>query len=317
MLGLVIMITGIITFVINDYMNKQLRTQIRHTVYYPGVTLNNFENITFINNQSHICRDDGIRSTFVVVVATQASRRELRHYVRDTWGSVRKYRSMTIHVVFFAGLSFSSHEDQKLHSDADKYRDIVITNQKDIYHHLTEKSVMMLKWANEFCNKARFILKTDDDCFNNLPKYVDFVLHSSLPMEFIGGNCIYDRKPHRLKKDKYYVSKESYPNTYYPGYCMGAAYIISRQAAIKIIKVSKYVKYVFIEDIYITGYCREAAEVSIISLSGIFMNNIRISQKLNCGFFDGVLTLHAMHPWWWQRAWKVIDPEKGLCNKLA
>ena len=40
---------------------------------------------------------------------------------------------------------------------------------QDSYHNLTLKTVMGLKWMSIFCPHAKFILKTDDDIYVNVP----------------------------------------------------------------------------------------------------------------------------------------------------
>ncbi len=285
-------------------------TQIHEAVYHPGVTLNTFEDITFINNQSHICKDEKDRDMLLVVVSTQSSKREVRSYVRLTWGSIKRYRSMTIKVVFFVGLTFSTTDDYNLYSESKLYRDIVIINQKETFYHLTEKSVTMLRWATEFCSKARFILKTEDHYFNNLPKYVDFLSLSLLPVEFVGGNCIYDWNLVRLVRYQLFTFKEPYLNDYYPEYCVGAAYIISMQAAMNIINISKHVVYEFSEDLFITGYCRQSARIATISMSGILPTHVSLTS---CEFLVKVLTMNDIHPSKWQYIWGMIEPQVGMC----
>ena len=40
---------------------------------------------------------------------------------------------------------------------------------QDIYYNLTLKTVMGLKWTSIYCNQAKYIMKTDDDIFVNIP----------------------------------------------------------------------------------------------------------------------------------------------------
>ena len=40
---------------------------------------------------------------------------------------------------------------------------------QDIYYNLTLKTVMGLKWTSIYCNQAKYIMKTDDDIFVNVP----------------------------------------------------------------------------------------------------------------------------------------------------
>ena len=57
-------------------------------------------------------------------------------------------------------------------------RPIQLAFFQDSYHNLTLKTVMGLKWVKDHCSQARFVMKTDDDIFVNLPK-----LHKALLAE--------------------------------------------------------------------------------------------------------------------------------------
>ena len=47
--------------------------------------------------------------------------------------------------------------------------DIIQEDFVDSYMNLTLKTIMGIKWAQNYCSKASFILKTDDDIFVNIP----------------------------------------------------------------------------------------------------------------------------------------------------
>ena len=40
---------------------------------------------------------------------------------------------------------------------------------QDIYYNLTLKTVMGLKWSSIYCSQAKYVMKTDDDIFVNVP----------------------------------------------------------------------------------------------------------------------------------------------------
>ena len=46
---------------------------------------------------------------------------------------------------------------------------IILFFFQDTYQNLTIKTVMGLKWMSIFCPKAKYVLKTDDDIFVNIP----------------------------------------------------------------------------------------------------------------------------------------------------
>ncbi len=55
---------------------------------------------------------------------------------------------------------------------------------------LTYKTIMGLKWASTFCACAKFVMKTDDDMFVNVPNILDAVKDNALALQTsVGGAC--------------------------------------------------------------------------------------------------------------------------------
>ncbi len=59
--------------------------------------------------------------------------------------------------------------------------------------------------------------------------------------------------PRRDKSDKWYVSREEYPDDTYPPWCEGFAYITKPTLTRKLYQASLRVKYYWIDDVYVTG----------------------------------------------------------------
>lgn len=51
--------------------------------------------------------------------------------------------------------------------EAEQYGDIVQEDFLDTYRNLTYKGIAALKWIDQLCPHARWVLKTDDDIFVN------------------------------------------------------------------------------------------------------------------------------------------------------
>lgn len=52
--------------------------------------------------------------------------------------------------------------------------------------------MMGLKWVRQFCQQARYILKTDDDAFNVPQRFIDYLIgiESARSVDrFLGGYC--------------------------------------------------------------------------------------------------------------------------------
>jgi hypothetical protein len=78
-----------------------------------------------------------------------------------------------------------------------------------------------MKWSRTYSNNTRFFLKVDDDMLINtfailpyLDAYTDPV-NSLLCLDNAHSKVIRD------KDSKWYITKEQYPDEYYPPYCNG------------------------------------------------------------------------------------------------
>lgn len=86
--------------------------------------------------------------------------------IRSTWGNCSSL-NYTCRLVFFVGLPRKEGVEEAIQVEADKYKDVVQEDFLDDYHNLTHKAIGAMRWISEFCFKARFIVKADDDVFVN------------------------------------------------------------------------------------------------------------------------------------------------------
>ena len=89
--------------------------------------------------------------------------------------------------------------------------------------------ITMMQWAVTFCPNALVILKVDEEMFVNLPSLVDHLLNLKEYLEDIYlGRVIHQDTPNRDPNSQEFVPFSEYREKYYPGYCSGEAFIISR-----------------------------------------------------------------------------------------
>jgi len=161
----------------------------------------------------------------------------------------------------------------------------------DNYRWLTNKTMVGLQWAQKFCPTASFILKTDDDGFNVPQRFVDYLLGVEAD-QFIGGYC-FTVMPDRRESSKFYVPYSMYPDKYYPTYCSGPAYVLSRSTAARILSVSVDVAFLPMEDVFIAGVCRVAADLPYTQVVGVLEDR---SQMTRCGLATWVKNGHNIYP---------------------
>ena len=119
--------------------------------------------------------------------------------------------------------------------------DIVIENFLDTYSNLTLKSIFMLKWLNDRCSNAKFVLKVDDDVFvnpENLMKMLNSTTFHTAKLDSpekksetvnyaLIGKTMIDIKPERRSVHRWYIPRSVYPYDTFPPYLIGFSYLFS------------------------------------------------------------------------------------------
>ena len=55
------------------------------------------------------------------------------------------------------------------------FGDLIVAESQDTYNNLTLKTMAIMEWVSTYCNKAGYVLKTDDDMFINVPNLFHFI----------------------------------------------------------------------------------------------------------------------------------------------
>lgn len=157
----------------------------------------------------------------------------------------------------------------KLQQESQQHGDIVAGNFNDSYRHLTVKHLAAYLWVLNHCSHAKYILKADDDAFIDIFQLFEFLLRTfgKDPEAALICNVFPEgTKPVRgtdVLGKKWAVTYEEYPNKEYPKYCGGLAYLATPNVIREIYRMSRKVgnKYLWIDDVYVTGILRELAHV--------------------------------------------------------
>jgi len=182
----------------------------------------------------------------------------------------------------------------------------------DGYRWLTNKTVVGLHWAQTFCPTAKFILKTDDDGFNVPQRFIDYLLAVGAD-RFVGGYC-FTVMPDRRVSSKFYVPYSMYPDQYYPTYCSGPGYVMSRSAAASILSVSADVAFLPMEDVFVTGACRVATGMAYTQLVGVVEDH---RQMTRCGLATWVKNGHNVYPLATPKLWRRAADADSLVDCSA
>ncbi|KAJ8950405.1 hypothetical protein NQ314_007945 [Rhamnusium bicolor] len=126
-----------------------------------------------VDVNSQICPDLGKNIKLLIAVTSAPSHESARLAVRETWGhfAIRK----DIAIAFMLGATSNKTLNDKIDKEQELYGDIIRGKFIDTYDNLTLKTISMLEWVDNYCPKASFVLKTDDDMFINVSRLLAFI----------------------------------------------------------------------------------------------------------------------------------------------
>jgi hypothetical protein len=180
-----------------------------------------------------------------------------RLLLRQTWMRPSLY-DLPVRFAFFVGLrSNDSTINQAVQLESDHFQDVIQAEFEDSYKNLSLKSLSALHWITVNCNWTRYVLKTDDDAYVNMRA----LLRHLKDIDSAGGLkprrlilCRIWKDMHVLRDDiKWGVSREEFPGDFYPAYCSGIAWVMTRDMIVAMDRIANRVKRFWIDDVYITG----------------------------------------------------------------
>ncbi|XP_046370302.2 beta-1,3-galactosyltransferase 5-like [Haliotis rufescens] len=228
----------------------------------------------------------------LVFVLSVVKDREKRSSIRNTWGRVDNTWPLvnfgrSVKVVFLFGVAPTPEENLELKSESRMHNDVLQINVTESYFIPTLKIMMAFKWMKERCSKVRYVMKTDDDVFVNLPFMMERV--ESINGRFILG----DRLPRALchRSGKHTVSPKEYPFVFYPAYLIGYAYIMPAEVTLAMLNAFYRMPFLKIEDVYIGGILPRATRTSVLQIHPSWYEN---GQKVDiCDFSQNKLIAGA------------------------
>ncbi|KAB0801331.1 hypothetical protein PPYR_05685 [Photinus pyralis] len=197
------------------------------------------------------CPKGGEDIQVVIVVPSAPFRDTARMAVRRTWGRIAARNDVSIY--FLIGKTSNSTLRENIEAERYTYGDILIGNFTDTYNNLTLKSISMLRWVKEYCPRAKYLLKCDDDVFLNAPRLLKLLSQLKIKRRAIYGRVFNNRKPMRDNTTKHFVPYEEYKFTVYPHFVNGPAYIIPVPLVEELYNSCLRHKIVRLEDMFLTG----------------------------------------------------------------
>lgn len=161
-----------------------------------------------------------------------------RMAVRKSWMQHKLIKSSNVVARFFVALHARKEVNVELKKEAEFFGDIVIVPYMDNYDLVVLKTVAICEYGIRTVF-AKNIMKCDDDTFVKLNAVTIEVHKVPNGKSFYIGNMNYHHKP--LRRGKWAVTYEEWPEEDYPPYANGPGYILSADIANFI--VSEYEKH--------------------------------------------------------------------------
>ncbi|KAG5676379.1 hypothetical protein PVAND_006220 [Polypedilum vanderplanki] len=227
-----------------------------------------------------------------------------------------------VSVVFLLGISptdMSDEQQYEINYENEVYGDIIQENFLDSYNNLTLKSILMLKWVTNNCaDKVKYIMKSDDDTFINVPNLLHVLLGGTVPLykstlPYYDKTTIYVTKSkNRLSEtkhlllgykfcnakkisntnSKWYVPNYLYSGDYYPDYLSGTAYLFTFDTALMLYNGSISVPLFHLEDVYLTAFVAEKVKIKRTHHPLFFY---QYNTKDKCSMI-GMISQHQISP---------------------
>uniref|UniRef100_A0A672YE35 Hexosyltransferase n=1 Tax=Sphaeramia orbicularis TaxID=375764 RepID=A0A672YE35_9TELE len=275
-------------------------------------------------NQPSICRENssgfGLTSPMLLMaVKSQVGNFENRQAIRETWGRSGLVKGEfnkkggLVRTVFLLGRQDSStgpHPDLKnlLELENQKYGDILQWDFRDTFFNLTLKDLLFWHWLQQYCPKAIFIFKGDDDVFVRTDALLDYLNKqwdehnlwkaytndSDKGMDLFVGEVISNASPNRDPSTKYYIPESFYKGVY-PPYAGGGGVVYSGSLALRLKEASDKVYLFPIDDVYL-GMCLNKIGILPNHHSGFLTFDLVETKRGNPCSYKSVLLVHRRSP---------------------
>ena len=196
------------------------------------------------------------RDVIVTYVQSSAVNGYRRYLIRKTWGDrLISHGEYRIQVMFVIG-RYTLHVKHPqsvldLHEENRQYGDILyVPDVLDTYDNLTLKEIQGKRWISEHAQKARYVLKVDDDVFINTRAWIIEV--EKLDSGFYARRC--PKRTCIICK----IWTGQIP------FCSGSGYLMTKETLDALVKAVDSAPLFKRDDRFFTGFVRSKTEVKLI-----------------------------------------------------
>ena len=176
-----------------------------------------------------------IRQTWLSLLVNNTIARG-RSSIRTMKNPSNSSNNLVIHYWFVCGHDTKVEVESAVRNESAVYGDILRLKYTETYSLLAFKTMSSLWLASTM--DVQFIVKVDDDVYLHVPKMIWWLKTSSLPENLYAGCVLYGAKVIRNPTHKWFVSEQFLNDSWFPPYCGGPFYILSKSALLELLKVS-------------------------------------------------------------------------------
>uniref|UniRef100_A0A8D0BPF5 Hexosyltransferase n=1 Tax=Salvator merianae TaxID=96440 RepID=A0A8D0BPF5_SALMN len=230
---------------------------------------------SYLTSNSEACSSQEI--FLLILVFSSPGNSSRREVIRETWANVTQVKGYSTRVLFLLGRPPTEATQLEVTNETHRYQDLIQGAFLDSPENQTLKIVKATEWIVTFCSSAKFILKTDEMMFVNLPGLVEYLLNlRTHPEDIYLGRLMHHEAPNRDPQSHSFIPLQKYPEDYYPDHCSTTAFVITQDVAQKIYVTSSEVSILLPPGVFV-GLCAQKAGVRPIHSS-------RFSGKRHIGY---------------------------------
>ncbi|XP_004617782.2 beta-1,3-galactosyltransferase 4 [Sorex araneus] len=284
------------------------------------------------------CGGPGAPPFLLILVCSALHNLNQRNAIRASWGGLRQARGLGVRTLFLLGQPGPGHppgaSQEELQQEAAARGDILQAAFVDTYRNLTLKTLSGLTWADRHCPAARYILKTDDDVFVNVPELVSELARRGgrgehretgpeplaeergrgeqptagappVPLLYL-GRVHWRVYPSRAAGSKHLVAEEQWPPTRgaFPPYASGTGYVLSASALQLVLTMASQVPALPLEDVFIGV---SASRGGLTPTHCVRLAGATHYPLDRCCYGKILLTSHKLDPWTMREAWQLVS----------
>ncbi|XP_070197231.1 UDP-GlcNAc:betaGal beta-1,3-N-acetylglucosaminyltransferase 9-like [Littorina saxatilis] len=280
----------------------------------------------YVIKNPHLCGKGAV--DVLIVIHSFVKNFQRRRILRETWAGTGSVQGVAVRRVFLLGRDGAERATQvHVNTEQATYGDVVQGDFTDAFPNLTLKAVTGLRWVNDHCPQAGFVLKADDDMFVNVFSLLETFMqrlsgHSRTVMchAKLANTSAIIRDP----KSRWFVPKTLLPGrTHWPAFCSGYVLAMTTDVVPGLYRASFSSAYVPVDDGFVYGVLpvlagRDSLRYVDISPNLLLNEKQLLAQyrdpKKNLTYLAGAVnsetglvklwqaTLNRLSPWAKQRA---------------